>query len=473
MKIVSSDNSRERFYLTAMICDPLVLAKVSRSWDGDKFVSKDANTIGTWCVTYFEKYRKAPFKRIKQIFERWSQGRNPEQVTAMDRLLQSLGDDYAQYEGNSGFSLDQISEYFTKVALTKLQESLQSLIESGRVTEADTLVSQYRRVEFGSHATIDPLRDDAAIEAVFDKKLVKPVVAYPGALGHFFREPLRRGNFVVFAAAQKVGKTRFLIDLAYRAVVQRKRTLFVTLGDQSEEQMDGRLFVRVCSHPLLSSNRDGSWPCEIAIPTSIVGPAPGDDFASVTTGNQMFDGPLDVKKTKQEVSDFIQTQIRSSKSFYQRRVTHAKGLSIPGIEAIIGDLTTEGWVPDVVIVDYLDNLAPVNAKQELRHQISMNWELARSMALKYHCLVVGATQIRTGGHKARVILREHLGRESNAVLDSVTGIVAINQTIEEKRMGLYRLNWPVLRDCALFDERTVVHVAGCAALEDPAMHAMY
>ena len=57
-------------------------------------------------------------------------------------------------------------------------------------------------------------------------------------------------------------------------------------------------------------------------------------------------------------------------------------------------------------------------------------------------------------------------------IDSVTGMIGINQSEAEKKRGIMRLNWIALRD-GEFHSGKCVHVAGCMALANPAIKSCF
>src|SRR5439155_1574088 len=99
----------------------------------------------------------------------------------------------------------------------------------------------FAKVELSGTSRIDLLTDkEAVFSAYANNGEVVDLVEYEGAVGEFFRGSFERDNFVAFMAPTKAGKTFWLVDVAYRAVRQRKRVAFFEVGDLSERQIKMR-----------------------------------------------------------------------------------------------------------------------------------------------------------------------------------------------------------------------------------------
>jgi len=95
----------------------------------------------------------------------------------------------------------------------------------------------------------------------------------------------------------------------------------------------------------------------------------------------------------------------------------------------------------------------------------------RSLSQRLHCLVLTATQTNRAAFDVRVLRREHVGGDHRKLAE-VTGMVGINQSAEEKDLGLYRLNWVVQRSLD-FSEDRCLWTASCLAVNDPCIHSSF
>jgi replicative DNA helicase len=164
-------------------------------------------------------------------------------------------------------------------------------------------------------------------------------------------------------------------------------------------------------------------------------------------------------------------KVKSKKSYLKLSCHPNSSISVKGIEGILQTWERVDWIPDVVVIDYADILAPLDGKADTREQINQTWKALRGMSQKLHCLVVTATQADAASYKVDTLTRSNFSEDKRKHAH-VTGMVGLNQTKEEKLNGVLRLNWLDLRE-AEYTEYRCVHVAGCLALASPAMKSVW
>jgi ribosomal protein S26 len=116
----------------------------------------------------------------------------------------------------------------------------------------------------------------------------------------------------------------------------------------------------------------------------------------------------------------------------------------------------DNFIPDIIILDYIDNMAPENGRMEFRHQINETWQAARALSQERNILLITATQADRKSYK-----KENIGME-NASEDKrknahVTALFGLNQLPEDKDMGIMRVSQILARE-AESDERNQVAV---------------
>ncbi len=152
--------------------------------------------------------------------------------------------------------------------------------------------------------------------------------------------------------------------------------------------------------------------------------------------------------------------------------THAmSSISIAGVGSVIESWVRTGWVPDVIVIDYADILAPQDGKADSRDQVNATWKGMRSLSQQLHCLNVTATQTDADSYDTDVIDMSNFS-EDKRKRAHVTGSIGINQTDAEKEMGITRFNWIVRREWA-YSKKKCVHVAGCLSIARPVIHSTF
>lgn len=454
MKIKQHDGADERQILTAMIVDPAVVARVAGKWTRDGlFASKWANLIGSWSVKFFLKHGSPAGKNIESVFRSWSSGadRDKESVALVDKFLSGLSDSY-ELDGqiNSDHVVDLAGRHFHRVALSKLAEEIQGDLEFGDPDKALKRVAEFGRIELGAGSLTDVLRDEAAIGSVFEEAADPPLIEWPGAVGEFFGRAMERDAFVVFLGPEKRGKTFWLIETAWRAMLQKKRVLFLEVGDMSERQIMRRFMVRAARRPFRA--------CKVLKPIGIS----RDDGGKIQVEHEEihYDKDLSVQSALRECERIT----RGKSEQYLRLGVHSVGsLSVDGIRSMLKDLEQDGWVPDIVVMDYAD-LLDMGDFREKRHAIDKAWGGLRGLSQQFHCCLVTATQADSASYAKSVLTMENFSdaKQKNA---HATGIIGLNQTKDEKDVAAIRLNWVALRENdSGFTEFKCVAVAECRPL---------
>ena len=464
MKVERRDGSDNVRVLAAMIRHSSVLGRISSRWEGrGLFASDAANVLGTIAVEHYRKHGKAPKSGMVPLAEAWSEGRKDgEAVELVGRLLSECLDvDKLPPE----HALDLAGKLFDRIALEKLSTGISQHVDAGQLDKAFALVAEKgRRVELGTGSGVNVLEDEEAVKGWFDAEKRESLVEYPGDAGKFFRDTLCRGAFVAFLAREKGTKSTWLLDVAYRAVRQRRNVAFFDAGDSTEEEVGIRFEERICRWPSYSPNDDGKWPAEIKVPKKLKIDK-GEDIAEVTEWHRReYPGPL-TAEIAIAGNRKLKEKLASDRKFWKLSCHPNLSLGVSNIKSIILGWALEDWHPDVVIVDYMDLLAPPPGRMETRDQINRNWQLVRALSQEFHCLVVTGTQAKATSYEARTLGMKHFS-EDKRKLAHCTAKYAINRTAAEEEAEQGRLSQVVVRKGKLRTERQL-HYASCLALADP------
>jgi hypothetical protein len=466
MIVQTRDSVTERTVLTGMIVNTEVLGRLSPKWTKDGLFSSDwSNVVAGWCVRYYGKYGKAPEKAVETLFASWADGRNDrETVKLVERYLSSLSGQYQRTKKkiNPAYVLDLAGDHFNAVRLKRLADALAGDIDAGKVQDGWKRIDKLGRVEVGVGARIDVLQNKAAMRAAFEDAKSDVLVKYPGALGRFFGGALEREGFVAFMGPEKRGKTWWLLDLAWRAMLQRKRVAFFEVGDLSERQILRRFGVRAAGRPMkpTPAGRVVNYPTKLVRKDD----AAFDVVHDPRTYKDWLTWPVLDKAMKKVMLD----RVKSKESYLGLSVHANSSISVGGIRTTLREWETTGWRPEVVVIDYADILAPPAGFQgESRDAVNETWKALRRMSQELHCLVVTATQANAMSYTADSLSMQNFS-EDKRKFSHVTGMVGINQSNPEKEKGVQRLNWLVLREDEFLVQDHVL-VAGCLAVANPAV----
>lgn len=466
MRIDKKVGNQERRILIGMIVDPIVLAKISTVWESRAFKSKWANIIAKWCLDYYEHYGKAPKKQIEAMFESWSaKTKDGTTVDLIEKLLASLSEEYENLgsESNSDYVLDIAANYFNQVKIERLIEQVEADIIAGHQDKAHQRLVKYTKIEMGVGESIDVFQDYNAIREAFDKDQKEILIQFSDALGEFFSDSLEREGFIAFMGKKGVGKSWWLITMAYQAMLQRKKVVMFEVGDMGRSQVIKRFMMRAAKHPRNAG--DVYWPTKIWY---------DKNRGSVRRRFNIIEFPqkLNWREAKKACDKVMHRKVKSKKSYFKLSCHFNSTLKVDGVESVLRDWERRtGWTPDVVVIDYADILNMEYPGIEGRDRINETWKRLRALSQRWHCLVITATQADADSYDRETLKMKNFSDDRRKI-DSVTGMIGINQTESEKKRGIMRLNWISLRD-APFHPTKCVHIAGCLAVGNPAVKSCF
>jgi len=152
--------------------------------------------------------------------------------------------------------------------------------------------------------------------------------------------------------------------------------------------------------------------------------------------------PLRASEAKKALSKFFQKYKRSFKLS-----SHVSGtLSVKGIRGILSIWEQQdGFVPDVVLVDYADLLT--DETTDFRHRQNEIWKGLRGLAQERHCLVVTVTQTDADSYGRDTLRLKNFSEDKRKYAHS-TAFYGLNQDSKgkEKKLGLMRINELVIRE---------------------------
>lgn len=449
----------ERTVLAGLILHTEFLKRIVGSLGAYKkpFRSKWSNLICRWCVEFFQQYDKAPRKGIRHIFRKFAEtSRDNESVELIESFLERLSSDFSlKEEPNTEFLVDLASRYFRKVRLENLRDEMEAALEKGDLDFVEQSMADYKRIGFASDDWIDPTNPDVVLDALHVEE-EKPLIHFRDPLGTFLSPFFERDGFISFVGPEKRGKSYWLMEVVWLAMMQRRRVLYYVVGDMSRKQVMRRLVTRAIRRPL----RAGVIERPISLRKL------KDGKVLVETTQHRYEEAVSLKQATKTMKELL-VRTGTKNSRIKLKCCGGATLTASDISTDIENFTRQGWIPDVVVVDYADLLSPEpNSRNwDYRHQINESWKVMRRIAQEHHLLFVTATQAAATSYGASVIRKSDFSEDKRKNAH-VTGMIGINQTGEEKVQGVYRLNWVFLRDGSWADHQ-VVYTAGCLGLACP------
>lgn len=509
----------ERQIIMAMVVSTQYLAEISSMPINPLDYLQIAFTqeVADWCLDYYEQYQEAPLRHIQDIYNAKVRAEELEEVMegAISDFLASISEEYDDADKfNAGYILDETIKYFASVKVKDLSETLREDIEAGDPDAAREAIETFEFVERRKMKSVDPFEDDELVKRAF-KAQEKPVMEMPGAFGEMVNSTLTRKSFVTFLAPEKRGKTWMMLHLAFWGFRSRIKVAFFSFGDMDEEQLTRRLMIYMAKRsdqekycrellvPCLDCKRNQEDDCDIADRTNffnLFGEETDDDGNQLKmsfeeaeeigykpcsscskydpkeyVGAHWFEKREPVKPLTYREANKIKRVMkkrfrgRSFKmSFYPNDTGNVRDMEME----LEGWERDEGFVPDLILCDYPDIMAPESDSRQLdvRHQINTTWKRLRRLSQVKHACLVAVTQADGKSYDQKTLKTNNYS-EDKRKYSHLTACFGINQVKYEKKEGIWRINELMAREDESM-EREVVCL-GRLQMGRPILHSYW
>lgn len=486
------DAQAERHVITAMIMSGRC-CRAFRDMDCSQyFQTRFARTVADWCIQYYDQYEQAPKSQIRNIFEKESDYMEVDVADMTEKFLESLSEEFERADHfNAQYWIDYGEKYLKARSYKKLAKDISRAAEEGDTKKADELYSEFNQVRVAQLEGINVF-DSAHVsehrlkmEEGDDSQLFR----LPGALGELMGT-IERETLIAFLAREKAGKSWLLMEMGFRAYREGCHVVYFDMGDMSQRQSDNRYYSYITGRPYKEKYKGPAWipvldcvwnqdgRCDDGFSSDIVkynekghsyfacGPwdEEGRDHEPCIRCKRnrrlKFRGSVWWKEENLELWEWPEVRKKTKWWDWRFRKGSLTRINWPMDSHKISDIEfwimqnqeRNGWVPDVVIVDYPDIALPEDGRLEFRHQENTKWRRMRRISQRYHCSVICATQSDAAGYKKRNLDLSNFN-EDKRKYGHVTHFFAINKTKEEELRGLIRIGALLLRE----DEMSVIN----------------
>ncbi len=464
----SIDSHFEEQITTAMIMSTKFLTEIRPLYNPEYMKSSFAKIVCYWCVDYFDKYKKAPKNSIKDIsLVEANSGMSAEDAEIIKDFLSKLSTQYSKDQSiNKDLIKDYAFDYFRKRDLEIRSEKTTKLLELGRIEEAEEQFLNFKKVAFQTSGWINPFEFKEIIQ-VFDEQ-EEMTFTLPGALGTLVG-PIERNWLVGILGVFKRGKSFFMQEMAVRAIFQNLKVAFISL-EMSPKDVKKRFYRRVTGFgsttgedvfqfPIFDCVRNQDGSCTRPERTNQIrllnpdGSKPEYDInmeyraCTYCRDRRIRDYVMTTWYEPLEVPQFSYTNTKNHvKALENMYGGNIRFVCYPRYTASVSDIKKdlflleqyEGFIPDVIVVDYADILKP-ETKGEKRNQIDDVWKILSSMAAERHCIVITASQGTRGAIYKEDVSQDDLA-EWIGKLGHVDIFLGLSQTLDEKSENIVRAN---------------------------------
>jgi len=454
------DTTVEKQLVLALMVSDAFAALASLKLDPALLLSPQLRMLAQWSLDYYKTYGVAPKQAIESIYFAWLEsGDRPEaDANSLHTLLTEFGASFKSVEKiNLAYLQDQLGSYVAGRRLSRLTDSLQESMHRGKVDEALRAVQSFRCADVRAETGVNPFDDVEAWDRAFTEH-TDPLLLFPGPAGRFLNVACARDSLIGIQAPEKRGKTFWALEFVMQALKQRRRVALFEVGDLSEGQILRRIAVRITGLPLWKSQ------CGVIRVPERVEFVGLDETPSVSYRNHKCSEPVSMGSCSAAIKKFLRRcGIPAHRPYLLVSVHPTGSLSVKNLESILdGWEVQHNFIPDVVVIDYADILAPEDPRLQARDQVNSIWAAMRRLSQERHCLVVAPTQADTESYDRQTQTMRNFS-EDKRKLAHVTGMLGLNQIETEKQLNLMRLNWLVLRESA-YQPAKCLWVAQCFAL---------
>lgn len=453
------------------------------------FSTKVGKEITTFCLDYFKKFDEAPKAQIDDLLDKMvKQDRPSEELKDVISIIDRLAN---KTDVNEKYLTDTAYSFFRSRDALELSERIKEAAVSEDETTLASLVNSYKLVDKPETVGVSPFDEDIFLKAMAESN--EPVFKCKGQYGEFINPELYRGAYVTFIAPTKGGKSWYLMDLAIKALEAGVKVAYLQAGDMTEGQFINRFFTSILKNNYRDRYCASHWSpvpdcvynqndtCTDKDRDGKVGLFTGEATKEVeqkskkeileamkqTTGYKPCKSCMNCPRKKhkfngscyyikkgqgkpysaEDIAKVTREEYKDVKDNFKLASYPTDRLSPAQIETLMdGWAKYDDFVPDIILIDYLDILTVENKLRDNRETVkNMAAKGLRTVAIKYNVCLVTATQSDTAGFDQKTLNMKNF-RDESKILTHFTCLIGINQTPEEKEKGMVRLNKIMSRD---------------------------
>lgn len=448
----SVDANSEKNIVTGLITSDQFITEVHGMLQPHFFRTTYTQLISMWCIDYFKKYKRAPGQEIQELFSVYARSKNADedQIELIEKYLSGLSKSYEeQTKFNLKYALDNAELYLRTRKIEIHRENINSLLVKNKIIEAEKEIAKFKQITRPSTTGIDILKDNVNKYLNEEEDVL---FRFPGALGNLVGDFCRE-DFVSLAAPMKRGKTFWLIFMAMIGLFAGLKVVYYDF-ESGRSKMLRRFYQAMTGEP--KKKQVVHFP--------------------------FFDEDNYIESKKLKKKGLTAGMINKKRKQVQGMVSEGRIQMInkPQYSMCVSDIRTDldnleyyhGFVPDVILVDYADILAPekYSERREERHRINETWGSLRGLAQEKHCLVVTVSQTNKATFK-KDIEQDDLAEDIRKMAH-VTHMISLNQTNEDKKRGFMRVGTLALRDDEFFVDNEVI-VLQCLPIGKPYLDSRF
>lgn len=427
MKREKVESLNERDFVTSLIVSTKCCKTLAPYVNLEFFESEYAAVVTSWVLEYYKKFKECPKDNIRSLYlthQGELQDENLKDLVAS--FLQNLADSNININ-NEDYLLDRSKDFLDSRALKLYTEKLNACLEVGDMKKARKVQAEYKKISEVETNEVS-LFSKSSVKVIQESlsKVDEELMTLPENLNKVTGK-LHRNDFLALLAPPKRGKSWFLQYLATEAVKQSLNVVFVSM-EMSREEVVQRMW------KMMYGSKSGIVPEGIYECARIVPSGDGEMYTS-----ELFD--ISVKPGCGKSVQYLQKQSKALNKYKGdvRIIAYpAFGASVEEISQRVEELASENFVADVVVIDYADITKPIGGGTEVRNQLDLIWKHLRYFAMKFHCLVITASQTNRTALNNSQVSADSISEDFRK-LAHITSMCSMEQTPKMREAHLMRI----------------------------------
>ena len=393
-----------------------------------------SRTIVSWVMEYFKKFKNAPKQDITSLYRTHCDEIQDEALKELIlNYIQELGKTEIQIN-NEDYLVDKGKDFIDYKALKIYTQELNACLETRSMDKARKVQEEYKKISTAEINEVDlmDLGDKEIIENALAQE-EEVLFTLPGAMNDVFGN-IHRNDYGLILAPPKRGKSWLLQKIAIEAMKQRLNVVFVSM-EMTREEVIQRMWKTLwgTESGLIP---DGTYEtCRFVEDTSEEG----------KYRCELVD--VNVKNKGKSVTT-LQKRLRANNGYmgHLRVIAYpAFGASVVDITNRVEELAENGFIADVLIIDYQDITKPIGGGTEVRNQLDLISKHLRGFSMAFHCATMSASQTNRTGLSASQVTGESIAEDFRK-LAHCTVMVSMEQTPKMKKQHLMRLRNIAMRN---------------------------
>lgn len=435
MKREVIENLNEKDFVASLImsdkCCQILLPYTKANY----FDCDYSRVIMSWVQDYYKKFKVSPKKDITSVYKMRC---DEIQDEALKDLVYNYLKNIAESEiniNNEDYLVDKGRDFVDYKGLQEYTEELKACLDTRSMDKARKIQQNYKKIEVTETNEVSLMSADS--KDIIRKALTtvdEELFTLPEAMSNVFGK-IHRNDFIAVLAGMKKGKSWLMQYLALEAMKQRLNVVFVSM-EMTREEVIQRMW------KALFGVKSGIIPEGLYETTRFV----EDPSEKGKYKIELFD--INVKGNKGRSVDTLQKELKAMNGYSGnlRIIAYpAFGASVQDITDRVEELATEGFVADVLVIDYADITKPIGGGTELRNQLDLIWKHLRGFSMKFHCATITASQTNRAGLNSNVVSAETISEDIRK-LAHVTSMVSMEQTGKMYKNHIMRLRNIAMRN---------------------------